>query len=143
MCSVLKVSLSYILQYKVCADFVYILFPSNRLMDLMNRPFEAQWFLRNTCLEDFVAMEFSHVSCVKWFKSIMLGEPPVSSSSGFWCQNLQNSDDAHKSWSLKHQLIGPTWHCQPAKILLCMLRTHYISVKYYFQINNNYFPKQH
>ena len=42
MCSVLKVALSYILWYEVCADFVCIVLPSNRLMDLMNRPFKAQ-----------------------------------------------------------------------------------------------------
>lgn len=82
MCSVLKVALSYILRYKVCADFVCIVFPSNRLMDLMNRPFKAQWLLHNTCLEDFMVIIWTCQLC----QAVQIyhdGEPPVSSSSGF------------------------------------------------------------
>ena len=60
-----KVALSFILWYKVCADSVCIVFPSNR-------PFKAQWLLCNTCLQDFMVMEFRNVSYVKRFKSTML-----------------------------------------------------------------------
>jgi len=145
VCSVLKVALSYILWYEVCADFVCIVLPSNRLMDLMNRPFKAQWLLCNTCRQDFMVMEFRRVSYVKRFKSTMLESLP--------CLHHQGSDVRTFRTLMMHTRVDHwniTW-LEPPDIVslqrfyyvfLLHINTYYIFT-YNFQVKKNYFSKQH
>lgn len=143
MCSVLKVALSYILWYKVCANFVCIVFPSNRLMDLMNRLFNTHWLLCNTCLQDFMMMEFRHVSYVVRFKSTM-SESLLCLHQGSYVRTFRTLmmhtrvDHWNISW-----LEPPDIVSLQRFYYVCYPRMHCISVTYNFQVNNNYFSKQH